>query len=168
MQLVDLHTWLPGDILVKADRMTMAHGLELRVPFLDPRVAAVAARLPMDAKIHAGTTKHLLRQAVAPLLPAAVATRPKLGFPVPIGHWLRGEMYGFAETLFREAEVDRYLRRDVALDLLRRYRAGEDFNWRKLWVLVTFCLWHQVHVERRYDPIALGWQAVASREPASI
>jgi asparagine synthase (glutamine-hydrolysing) len=168
MQLVDLHTWLPGDILVKADRMTMAHGLELRVPFLDRRVAAVAARLPMDAKIHAGTTKHLLRQAVAPLLPAAVTTRPKLGFPVPIGHWLRGEMYGFAETLFREAEVDRYIRRAAALHLLRRYRAGEDFNWRKLWVLVSFCLWHQVYVERRYDPIALGWQAVAPREPSGI
>ena len=159
MQLVDLHTWLPGDILVKADRMTMAHGLELRVPFLDRRVAAVAARLPIDAKIAAGTTKHLLRQAVAPLLPAAVADRPKLGFPVPIGHWLRGELYGFAETLFREAEVDRHLKREVALDLLRRYRRGEDFDWRKLWVLVSFCLWHQVHVERRYDPIALGWQA---------
>jgi asparagine synthase (glutamine-hydrolysing) len=168
MQLVDLHTWLPGDILAKADRMTMAHGLELRVPFLDRRVAAIAARLPVDAKIHAGTTKHLLRQAVAPLLPAAVTTRPKLGFPVPIGHWLRGEMYGFAETLFREAEVDRYIRRAAALHLLRRYRAGEDFNWRKLWVLVSFCLWHQVHVERRYDPIALGWQAVASREPLGI
>ena len=159
MQLVDLHTWLPGDILVKADRMTMAHGLELRVPFLDRRVAAVAARLPIDAKIAAGTTKHLLRQAVAPLLPAAVVNRPKLGFPVPIGHWLRGELYGFAETLFREAEVDRHLRREAALDLLRRYRRGEDFDWRKLWVLVSFCLWHQVHVERRYDPIALGWQA---------
>ena len=162
MQLVDLHTWLPGDILVKADRMTMAHGLELRVPFLDRRVAAVAARLPMDAKVAGGTTKHLLRQAVEPLLPAAVVTRPKLGFPVPIGHWLRGELYGFAETLFREAEVDRHLRRAAALDLLRRYRRGEDFDWRKLWVLVSFCLWHQVHVERRYDPIALGWQATPS------
>ncbi|MGH8969605.1 MAG: asparagine synthase (glutamine-hydrolyzing) [Actinomycetes bacterium] len=158
MQLVDLHTWLPGDILVKADRMTMAHGLELRVPFLDRRVAAVAALLPMEAKISGGTTKHLLRQAVAPLMPAAVAIRPKLGFPVPIGHWLRGELYGFAETLFREAEIDRYIRRDAALGLLRRYRGGEDFDWRKLWVLVSFCLWHQVHVERRYDPIALGWQ----------
>jgi asparagine synthase (glutamine-hydrolysing) len=166
MQLVDLNTWLPGDILVKADRMTMAHGLELRVPFLDRRVAAVAARLPIDAKIAAGTTKHLLRQAVEPLLPAAVVTRAKLGFPVPIGHWLRGELYGFAETLLREAEIDRYLRRAAALDLLRRYRRGEDFDWRKLWVLVSFCLWHQVHVERRYDPIVLGWTKPPVASPA--
>jgi asparagine synthase (glutamine-hydrolysing) len=158
MQLVDLHTWLPGDILVKADRMTMAHGLELRVPFLDRSVAAAATRLPMDAKIAGGTTKHLLRQAVAGLLPAAVAGRPKLGFPVPIGHWLRGEMYGFAETLFREAEVDRYVRRAAALDLLRRYGRGEDFDWRKLWILISFCLWHQVHVEGRYDRVAPGAQ----------
>ena len=87
-----------------------------------------------------------------------MAQRPKLGFPVPIGHWLRDELFGFADNLFREAEVDRYIRRHVALDLLRRYRAGEDFDWRKLWVLVSFCLWHQIYVEGRYDPVALGWQ----------
>jgi len=158
MQMVDLRAWLPGDVLTKADRLTMAHGLELRVPFLDRGVAAVAATLSVDAKIGGDTTKLALRRAVAGLVPDAVALRPKLGFPVPISHWLRGDLYGFAQTLFREAEVDRYLRRDRALDLLRRYRAGDDFDWRKLWVLVTFCLWHQVHVEQRYDPVALGWQ----------
>ena len=159
MQLVDLRAWLPGDILTKADRLTMAHGLELRVPFLDRRVAEVAATLSPGDKIVGPTTKYSLRRAVADLLPPAVAERPKLGFPVPIGHWLRGELFGFADNLFREAEVDRYIRRDVALDLLRRYRSGEDFDWRKLWVLVSFCVWHQVHVEGRYDPVALGWQA---------
>ena len=159
MQLVDLCAWLPGDILTKADRLTMAHGLELRVPFLDRRVAEVAAALSPADKIAGPTTKYAFRRAVAGLVPPAVAERPKLGFPVPIGHWLRGELFGFADTLFREAEVDRYIRRHVALDLLRRYRAGEGFDWRKLWVLVSFCLWHQVHVEGRYDPVALGWQA---------
>ena len=158
MQLVDLRAWLPGDILTKADRLTMAHGLELRVPFLDRRVAEVAAALSPGDKIAGSTTKYALRRAVAGLVPPAVAERPKLGFPVPIGHWLRGELFGFADSLFREAEVDRYIRRHVALDLLRRYRAGDDFDWRKLWVLVSFCLWHQVHVEGRYDPVALGWQ----------
>ncbi|WP_404384221.1 asparagine synthase (glutamine-hydrolyzing) [Knoellia locipacati] len=159
MQLVDLRAWLPGDILTKADRLTMAHGLELRVPFLDRGVTEVAAALSLADKIAGHTTKYALRRAVAGLVPPAVAERPKLGFPVPMGHWLRGELFGFADNLFREAEVDRYIRRDAALDLLRRYRAGEDFDWRKLWVLVSFCLWHQVHVERRYDPVALGWQA---------
>jgi asparagine synthase (glutamine-hydrolysing) len=165
MQLVDHATWLPGDILVKADRMTMAHGLELRVPFLDRRVMAVAARLPLSAKVAEGTTKHLLRRAVAGLLPAAVVHRPKLGFPVPIGNWLRGDLYGFAETLFRETEAERHIRRDVALDLLSRYRGGEHLDWRRLWVLVSFCLWHQVHVERRYDPVALGWSEPAGALP---
>jgi len=172
MQSVDLHAWLPGDILTKADRMSMAHGLELRVPFLDREVAEAAAEIPQRAKIAAGTTKHLLRRAVAPLLPDAVVGRPKLGFPVPIGAWLRdGELSGFAEDVFCTADVDRYLRRDDALDLLRRYRRGEDFDWRRLWVLVTFCLWHQVHVEERYDAVALGWRtphSVTANRPIGL
>ena len=143
----------------------MAHGLELRVPFLDREVAAVAATLPLDAKVAGGTTKHLLRRAVADLLPPAVVRRPKLGFPVPIGHWLKGDLYGFAEQLFRETEAERYIRRDFALGLLRRYRRGEGFDWRRLWVLVSFCLWHQVHVEARYDPVALGWQRAPGADP---
>ena len=99
MQLVDINTWLPGDILVKADRMTMAHSLELRVPFLDREVMAVAARLAREEKIGAGrgpggvypgTTKRALRTAMSEVLPKAAAERAKLGFPVPIGHWLKG------------------------------------------------------------------------------
>jgi asparagine synthase (glutamine-hydrolysing) len=158
MQLIDINTWLPGDILVKADRMTMAHGLELRVPFLDRKVVAVASRLGRRDKVTAGTTKYALRRAMEKLLPRAVVERRKLGFPVPIAHWLRDELYEFAYDLFRTAEVEKYIRRFVALDLLRRYRSGEEFDWRRLWVLVSFCLWHQVHVERRYDPVALGWE----------
>ena len=97
MQLVDVNTWLPGDILVKADRMTMAHGLELRTPFLDREVLAVAARLARVEKTAAGTTKFALREAIGELLPQAAAERAKLGFPVPLGSlaprrhvWFRG------------------------------------------------------------------------------
>ena len=111
----------------------------------------MASRLPLDAKIAAGTTKHLLRRAVAPLLPPAVVTPSQARLPGADRPLAQGELYGFAEALFREAEVERYIRRGVALDLLRRYRRGEDFDWRRLWVLVSFCLWHQVHVEARYD-----------------
>ncbi len=96
MQHVDLFTWLRGDILVKADKMTMAHSLELRVPFLDPEVFAVACELPLDEKIGAGTTKYALRRALADVVPAHVLNRRKLGFPVPIRHWLRDEMYDWA------------------------------------------------------------------------
>ena len=111
MQLVDINTWLAGDILVKADRMTMAHSLELRVPFLDPEVMAVAARLAREEKIGAGTTKSALREAMSEVLPKAAAERAKLGFPVPVGHWLKGEMYEFADRLLREAQTDEWVNR---------------------------------------------------------
>ena len=118
MQLVDINTWLAGDILVKADRMTMAHSLELRVPFLDREVMAVAARLAREEKIGAGTTKAALRAAMSEVLPKAAAQRAKLGFPVPIGHWLKGDAYGFAEQLLREAQTDQWVNREAALGLL--------------------------------------------------
>ena len=159
MQLVDINTWLHGDILVKADRMTMAHSLELRVPFLDREVMSVAARLAREEKIGAGTTKLALRQAMGSVLPQAAAERAKLGFPVPIGHWLKGEMYGWADRLLREAKTDQWIDREAALSLLERFRAGDPgVSWRHIWVLVVFSLWHQIYVERVYDPAALGWE----------
>ena len=159
MQLVDINTWLPGDILVQADRMTMAHSLELRVPFLDREVMAAAARLAREEKIGAGTTKRALRTAVSEVLPKAAAERPKMAFPVPIGHWLKGDAYGFADRLLREAQTDQWVNREAALDLLQAFRAGDPaVTWRQLWVLIVFSLWHQIYVERAYDPIALGWE----------
>jgi len=162
MQLVDINTWLAGDILVKADRMTMAHSLELRVPFLDREVLGVAARLARTEKIGAGTTKLALRTAMGEVLPKAAAERAKLGFPVPIGHWLTGEAYGFAEQLLRGAQTDEWINRQEALSLLERLRAGEPgVEWRHLWVLIVFSLWHRIFVERAYDPVALGWGRTA-------
>ncbi|MBU8909249.1 asparagine synthase-related protein, partial [Desertibacillus haloalkaliphilus] len=99
MQYIDLHTWLPGDILVKADRMTMAHSIELRVPFLDKEVFAVASEVPTYAKISHGTTKYVLREAMSEFIPESVLHRKKLGFPVPIRHWLKDELYDWARNL---------------------------------------------------------------------
>jgi asparagine synthase (glutamine-hydrolysing) len=159
MQLVDINTWLVGDILVKADRMTMAHSLELRVPFLDREVMAVAARLAREEKIGAGTTKAALRTAMSEVLPKAAAQRAKLGFPVPIGHWLKGDAYGFTDQLLRDAQTDEWVNREAARRLLERFRAGDPgVSWRHLWVLIVFSLWHRIYVERAYDPIALGWE----------
>jgi asparagine synthase (glutamine-hydrolysing) len=168
MQLVDINTWLPSSILVKADRMTMAHSLELRVPFLDREVMAVAASLTRKEKIGAGRgpggvypgiTKRALRTAMSGLLPKAAAERAKLGFPVPIGHWLKGDAYGFADHLLREAQTGQWVNREAALDLLQAFRAGDPaVNDRHIWVLVVFSLWHQIYIERTYDPIALGWE----------
>ncbi len=162
MQLVDVNTWLPGDILVKADRMAMAHGLELRTPFLDREVLAVAARLARVEKTAAGTTKFALREAVGELLPQAAAERAKLGFPVPLGHWLSGGMYGFAEQVVRTAQTGQWLNKAAATEILRRFRAGDpEVSWRQVWLLVVFSLWHQIYVERIYDPVALGWESAA-------
>jgi asparagine synthase (glutamine-hydrolysing) len=168
MQLVDINTWLPGSILVKADRMTMAHGLELRVPFLDREVMAIAARLAREEKIGAGrglggvyvgTTKRALRMAMSQVLPNGAAERAKLGFPVPIGHWLKGDAYGFADRLLREAQTGQWVNREAALDLLHAFSAGDPaVNERHIWVLIVFSLWHQIYVERAYDPISLGWE----------
>jgi asparagine synthase (glutamine-hydrolysing) len=146
-QSVDLELWLPGDILTKADRMTMAHGLELRVPFLDPRVLAAASTLAHNEKIGPDTTKVALREAVSDLVPPEVARRAKLGFPVPIRFWLRDELYDFAEAVLTEAQIGDYIHRDTALTMLRNYRQGEDFDWRRLWVLICFALWHRTHIE---------------------
>lgn len=158
-QLVDINTWLAGDILVKADRMTMAHGLELRVPYLDAQVMAVAARLARREKIGPDTTKVALRQAMSSVLPKAVAERAKLAFPVPIAQWLRGDAGQFADRVLREAQTEGWIDRPAALRLLRRFRAGRpDVTWRQVWLLVVFSLWHQIYVERVYDPVALGWE----------
>jgi asparagine synthase (glutamine-hydrolysing) len=169
MQLVDINTWLPGSILVKADRMTMAHGLELRVPFLDREVMAIAARLAREEKVgvgrgpgrvYVGTTKRALRMAMSQVLPNAAAERAKLGFPVPIGHWMKGDAYGFADRLLREAQTGEYVNRQEALNLLHAFRAGDPaVNERHIWVLIVFSLWHQIYVEGAYDPVSLGWES---------
>jgi asparagine synthase (glutamine-hydrolysing) len=164
MQLIDVNTWLPGDILVKADRMAMAHGLQVRTPFLDREVLAVASRLARVEKTAAGTTKFALREAIGALLPQATAERAKLGFPVPIGHWLGGPMYGFADQVVRTAQTGQWLDKGAALDILRRFRAGDaEVTWRHVWLLVVFSLWHQIYVERVYDPVALGWEPATPR-----
>jgi asparagine synthase (glutamine-hydrolysing) len=91
MQYIDMHTWLRGDILVKADRMTMAHSLELRVPFLDKEVFNVASILASSSTVANGTTKYALREAMKGIVPDSVLYRRKLGFPVPIRHWLKNK-----------------------------------------------------------------------------
>jgi asparagine synthase (glutamine-hydrolysing) len=141
MQTVDLDVWLPGDILAKADRVTMAHSLELRVPFLDPVVWQVARRLPLHSRINRRTTKWLMRQAVADLVPPSVLNRPKLGFPVPVGVWLRGERgEGLAASVLDTA-VGEHLKPEVVHRLEREHRAGEADHGRLLWALHVFATW---------------------------
>jgi asparagine synthase (glutamine-hydrolysing) len=152
MQHVDLFTWLRGDILVKADKMTMANSLELRVPFLDPEVFAVAAGLPLSEKIAAGTTKYALRRALDGIVPAHVLHRRKLGFPVPIRHWLRDEMFDWAREIVRDSQADHLIDLTAVNRMLDAHRGGPVDHSRRIWTLLVFLLWHGIFVEERIRP----------------
>lgn len=154
MQHIDLFTWLRGDILVKADKMTMANSLELRVPFLDPEVFAVASRLPFDQKITRTTTKYALRRALEPIVPAHVLNRAKLGFPVPIRHWLRsGELMDWAYGMIEASQADHLVDRTAVRAMLDAHRAGEGDHSRRLWTVLIFMLWHAIFVEQSVVPV---------------
>ncbi len=153
MQHIDLFTWLRGDILVKADKMTMANSLELRVPFLDTEVFAVASRLPVDAKITRTTTKYALRRALEPIVPPHVLNRPKLGFPVPIRHWLRaGPLLEWAHETVNASATDYLIDRAAVRRMIDEHRSGAADHSRRLWTVLIFMLWHAIFVEHRVVP----------------
>lgn len=147
MQHLDFHTWLPGDILAKADRMTMAHSLELRVPYLDHPLVEFAATIPPRHKIARGMTKYVLRQAAANYLPEAVYRRPKLGFPVPIAGWIREHYRPYLEELFQSNAARAYFNPALLQQMLDRHcREKADYG-RKLWTVAIFLLWHEIYLE---------------------
>ncbi|SCX04053.1 asparagine synthase (glutamine-hydrolyzing) [Mycolicibacterium fluoranthenivorans] len=153
MQHIDLFTWLRGDILVKADKMTMANSLELRVPFLDPEVFAVASRLPYDQKITRTTTKYALRRALEPIVPAHVLNRAKLGFPVPIRHWLRaGALLDWAYETVATSQAGDLIDLAAVRTMLDEHRDGEADHSRRLWTVLIFMLWHAIFVEGSVTP----------------
>ncbi|MFL6555892.1 MAG: asparagine synthase (glutamine-hydrolyzing) [Bacillus sp. (in: firmicutes)] len=151
MQYIDIHTWMRGDILLKADKMTMAHSLELRVPFLDKAVFEVASKIPTSLKTVHGTTKYILRKAAEGVVPAHVLDRKKLGFPVPIRHWLKDEMNEWAKKIIRESNTDHLINKSFVLQLLEDHCQGKADNSRKIWTVLMFMVWHQVYVEDVYS-----------------
>jgi asparagine synthase (glutamine-hydrolysing) len=153
MQHLDLFTWLRGDILVKADKMTMANSLELRVPFLDPEVFAVASRLPLEQKITRTTTKYALRRALEPIVPAHVLHRAKLGFPVPIRHWLRaGELLEWAYAMTDSSHAGRLVDLAGVRRMLDEHRTGASDHSRRLWTVLIFMLWHAIFIDGSVTP----------------
>ncbi|TRM13005.1 asparagine synthase (glutamine-hydrolyzing) [Lentibacillus cibarius] len=156
MQYIDIHTWMRGDILLKADRTTMANSLELRVPFLDKEVFRVASQLPPGLKIANGTTKSILREASRGIIPDHVLDRKKLGFPVPIRHWLKNELYDWAKRLIHESRTEHLLHKSYIYDLLDAHCQGKGDYSRKIWTVLMFMLWHQIFVEKEFDKEALS------------
>jgi asparagine synthase (glutamine-hydrolysing) len=152
MQHIDLATWLCGEILVKADRMSMAHSLELRVPFLDRAVFDVAATISAELKVPAGpidVTKFALRQALRGVVPPAIVNRPKLPFPVPVLQWLRGgDLYHWALEVLASSAAGHLIDLGYVAGLLAEGRRKQNGSMSKVWTVVVFCLWHALFVER--------------------
>ena len=143
MQQVDLQLWLAGDILLKADKMSMAHSLELRVPYLDKEVFALAAALPAATKANARMTKIALRQAAARTLPPAAAARKKLGFPVPVRDWLRQEPYtSRVRAVFSRPAAGEFFNVRLLHTMLNHHLHGGDC-WRQIWCVYSFLIWYE-------------------------
>ena len=148
MQYLDINLWMVGDILLKADRMSMANSLELRVPFLDKEVFRVASAIPKSLRLKNDTTKYAMRQAALRHLPARTAEKKKLGFPVPTRVWLRDERYyqivkdafssDLAKQFFHTEELLRYLE--------DHFKGRRDYS-RRIWTVFVFLLWYQVYFE---------------------
>lgn len=144
MQYLDLHLWMTGDILLKADRMSMAHSLELRVPFLDKKVMELAQRIPMKHRVNAQNTKFVMRQAALRRMPKEVADKKKLGFPVPTRVWLKEEQYyQKVKDAFLSDTAEKFFHTDGLVHLLDRHRDGKEDNSRKIWTVYTFLIWYE-------------------------
>ncbi len=146
MQYVDMNTWLRGDILVKGDRLSMAHSLEVRVPFLDKEVFKVASELEESDKLSHSTTKYILRYAFRDLVDEETFMRPKLGYPVPVRKWLKNELYDWAKDIIVSSSADEYIDKKYALALLEDHKNGTSDNYRKLWTILVFSRWYDMYV----------------------
>lgn len=146
MQYLDLHMWLRGDILLKADKMSMANSLELRVPFLDKKIMALAEHIPVKYRVSTENTKLAMRQAALRAAPEKTANKKKLGFPVPIRVWLREEKYyNIVKEAFTSEVSREFFNTDMLLRLLEDHRAERYDNSRKIWTVFIFLQWYDVY-----------------------
>ncbi|MCL2604605.1 MAG: asparagine synthase (glutamine-hydrolyzing) [Defluviitaleaceae bacterium] len=143
MQYLDLHLWMVGDILLKADKMSMANSFEIRVPFLDREVFSVAASIPTRYRVNRKGAKYALRQAALRNFPDGKG-KMRRGFPVPTRLWLREEKYyAVVREAFEKEFVGRIFRRDKLLQLLDRHKLGKADHSRMIWTIYMFILWHE-------------------------
>lgn len=144
LQYVDMHTWMIYDILLKADRMSMANSLELRVPFLDKKMLELSTRIPSRFRAANETTKIALRSAAIKQLPERTANKKKLGFPVPLNDWLREDKYySMVKKAFQSDIAEKFFVTDELMRLLDDHKSGKALNMQKIWSFYTFILWYE-------------------------
>lgn len=144
MQYLDLHLWLPGDILLKADKMSMAHSIELRVPFLDKEVMSLASQIPSDQRVNAIDTKYALRVAASEVLPKEWANREKVGFPVPIRFWLKEEKYyNKVKEVFQSDFAKQFFNVEELIRILDEHFEGKANNARYIYTVYVFLIWYK-------------------------
>lgn len=144
MQYLDLNLWLPGDILLKADKMSMAHSIELRVPFLDKEVMALAGQIPGNLRVNEIDTKYALRAASKEVLPDEWANRTKVGFPVPIRYWLREEKYyNLVKEMFQSDLAEEFFNTDELVKYLDEHYEGKQNYARYIWTVYVFLVWYK-------------------------
>jgi asparagine synthase (glutamine-hydrolysing) len=145
MLYLDTKMWLPDDILVKADKMSMAHSLELRVPFLDHRLVEFAARIPPNEKSSWNGSKRILKQAMDGLLPRQILRRKKLGFPTPIEFMFQGPLRPYVCELISDHQTRQrgYFRKEFTDNLLMQLNSARNVPYRTLWQLVVLEEWHR-------------------------
>ena len=146
MLYLDTKMWLPNDLLIKADKMTMAHSLELRVPFLDHRVVEFAANLPSHDKLTMNEVKRILKQAMNGILPEKILSRKKMGFPTPIELMLKGPLLPYVRDLFHEqqANLSKYFRKEWVSQICEARDPTTYVHYDLLWRLVVLAEWHRV------------------------
>ncbi|WP_369299091.1 asparagine synthase (glutamine-hydrolyzing) [uncultured Neglectibacter sp.] len=145
LQYVDMHTWMIYDILLKADRMSMANSLELRVPFLDRKMLELSTRIPtrFRADCQTETTKKALRSAAIKQLPERTANKKKLGFPVPLSDWLREDKYyNRVKDAFQSDIAEKFFVTEELMKLLNDHKEGKALNMQKIWSFYTFIVWY--------------------------
>ena len=146
MQYIDLHLWMTGDILLKADKMSMAHSLELRVPFLDRKVMELAEQIPVKDRVTETETKYAMRLAALQACPPQTAKKKKLGFPVPIRVWLKEDKYyNIVKDKFTSPQSAQFFHTDKLVQLLDDHRACKYDYSRKIWTVFSFLVWYDVY-----------------------
>jgi asparagine synthase (glutamine-hydrolysing) len=148
IQAVDLQTWLPGDILVKADRATMAYSLESRSPWLDYRLGELAFTLPAAFKINGRVGKFIFKRAVASRVPSALIERRKMGFSVPLAQWMRTSLKPVVQSTLFRPEMEMYIAMDEVRRLWNEHQSGVHNHDRRLWNLLILACWHYHHFEK--------------------